>query len=352
MKMLEARACLEEEIAAVCLENGISEFRGDQVFRWVQQKAAHTWEEMKNIGKEDREKLRKVFSLYPLELVKEQTSKDGTMKYLFRLEDGETIESVLMDYENNLSRDRHTICVSTQVGCPVGCSFCATGKQGFKRNLTAGEITGQVLDIVRLIRLKDPDFSITNIVFMGMGEPFLNYEALMKSVALLNSEKGQNIGMRKMTISTSGVVPKITRLAEENSQIGLAISLHSARDEIRDILVPMNRKYPLTELIKACRYYSSKTGRRVTFELALQDENTNQEEAKAVAALLKGMLAHVNLIPVNPVDSNTKRPAKEKIMVFKKILESARVPVSIREEKGIDIDAACGQLRQRLECER
>lgn len=301
MKKLDARGCSEEEIIRICLENDIKKYRADQVFRWVHQKAALNWEEMKNVGKEDREELEKVLFIQPLEMAKEQQSQDGTLKFLFWLGDGESIETVLMNYENYATRDRHTICVSTQVGCPVGCSFCATGMDGFRRNLTTGEITGQVLEIVRLIQQRDPDFVVTNIVFMGMGEPFLNYEAVMKSIDLLNSEKGQNIGMRRMTISTSGVVPKIIKLAEDNPQVGLAISLHSSRDKVRDNLVPMNRKYPLNELIEASRYYSSKTNRRVTFEMALQNDNTNQEEAEGLVRLLEGMLAHVNLIPINPV---------------------------------------------------
>lgn len=352
MKKLDARACLEEEIVEVCLANDIKKYRANQVFGWVQQKAVQDWEEMNNVGKEDREKLSSVLFIQPLEMIREQSSHDGTMKFLFRLADGESIETVLMNYENYTTRDRHTICVSTQVGCPVGCSFCATGMEGFRRNLTTGEIIGQVLEIVHLIRQRDPDFGVTNIVFMGMGEPFLNYDAVMKAITLLNNEKGQNIGMRRMTISTSGVVPKIIKLAEDNTQVGLAVSLHSARDKVRDALVPMNRKYPLENLLEACRIYSSKTGRRVTFEMALLNENTNQEEAQALAKLLKGMLVHVNLIPVNPVVESIQRPAREKITMFKKILEAAKISVSVREEKGIDIDAACGQLRQRLECER
>lgn len=352
MKKLDARACLEEEILAVCLQNDIKKYRAEQVFRWLHQKAVHDWEEMKNIGQQDRKKLSDVLFVQPLEIVNEQRSQDGTVKFLFRLGDGESIETVLMNYENDATRDRHTICVSTQVGCAIGCSFCATGLDGFKRNLSAGEITGQVLEIVRLIQQKDPNFSVTNIVFMGMGEPFLNYKAVMKAITLLNSKKGQNIGMRRMTISTSGVAPKIIQLAEDNSQVGLAISLHSARNSMRDNLVPINKKYPLEKLIEACRVYSSKTSRRITFEMALQNANTNKEEAQALIKLLRGMLVHVNLIPINPVSGSIQRPAKEKIMMFKNILEEARVPVSIREEKGLDIEAACGQLRQRLECER
>lgn len=352
MEKLDCRACLEEELEKICVANGLKKFRANQVFRWVHQKGVHDWEEMRNIGKEDKERLSRVLYVQPPEIVREQCSRDGTRKFLFRLADGESIETVLMDYENTFSRERHTVCVSTQVGCPVGCPFCATGIDGFKRNLTVGEITGQVLEIVRRIKKRDPDFRVTNVVFMGMGEPFLNYDAVLKAIRLLNSENGQNIGMRRITISTSGVVPRIIQLAHDNPQVGLAVSLHSARDEVRDFLVPMNRRYPLKQLMDACRTYSLLSGRRVTFEMALNSENTIKEEAEALVGLLKGMLAHVNLIAVNPViGSNVKRPAKEKILMFKKILEAGKIPVTIREEKGTDIDAACGQLRQRLECE-
>lgn len=352
MGKIDCRGCLEEEISELCLTNGIKRFRANQVFGWVQQRGVRNWDEMKNIGKEDRERLRQIFSLQPLEIAREQCSTDGTRKFLFRLADGESIEAVLMDYDNMISRDRHTICVSTQVGCPVGCSFCATGINGFQRNLTVGEITGQVLDILGHMQKMDEEFRVTNVVFMGMGEPFLNYDAVMKAIRILNAENGQNIGMRRMTISTSGVVPKILQLAQENSQVGLAVSLHSAKNEVRDTLIPMNRKYPLEKLMEACKTYSAKTNRRVTFEVALSAQNVYKEEAEAIVKLLKGMLVHVNLIPINPViGSKLARPSVDQIMTFKNILDEGKIPNSIRKEKGIDIDAACGQLRQRLECE-
>lgn len=353
MKKMDCRALLEEEIAEICLKNGIEKFRAGQIFNWVQGKGIHNWEEMTNIAKEDKEKLSSVLYVQPLEIIREQCSKDGTLKFLYRLADGNTIETVLMNYSQSSSKERNTLCLSTQVGCPVGCSFCATGQSGFERNLSVGEITGQVLDIFNLMRQRDKDFKITNLVFMGMGEPFLNYDAVMKAVTLFNRKNGLNIGMRKMTISTSGIAPKIIQLSHDNPQVGLAISLHSARDEIRDTLVPLNKKYPLAALMEACKYYIRKTGRRVTFEMALQNKTTNRSEAEALVRLLKGMLVHVNLIPVNPVaDCNLQKPAKEKLAMFKQILESAGIPVTVREEKGSDIHAACGQLRQRLESEQ
>lgn len=344
------RGCSEDELIEICQEIGLKRFRAIQLFQWVQQKAVRTWEDMQNISKRDRQTLSSCLHLYALEKVREQCSKDGTRKYLFRLEDGETIECVLMDYERRKSRDRHTVCVSTQVGCPVGCAFCATGLEGFRRNLSAAEIVGQVLDITYYIRREDPDFQVTNIVFMGMGEPLLNYDQVLKAIRLLNHEQGLNIGMRRMTISTSGVVPKIVQLAKDNPQVGLAVSLHAAKDAARNDLVPMNRRYPLNQLMGACQEYTQLTHRRITFEVALTAENARQEEAEALARLLKGQLGHVNLIPVNPVaGTGMERPDQEKMKKFAQVLEDTGISVSSREERGTDIEAACGQLRRQWE---
>ncbi len=348
MESLELRGLSETELAKACLKLGLKRFRGSQIFQWVQDKSVRTWKEMANIGVKDREVLARHFVFPLLELVQEQRAADGTRKYLFRLPDGETLECVLMDYERVQARDRHTVCVSTQVGCAVGCAFCATGLGGFRRNLSPGEIVGQVLEITWLVRQEDPEFHVTNVVFMGMGEPLLNYESVLKGINLLNSSKGQNIGMRRMTISTSGEVFRIRELARDNPQVGLAVSLHSAQDAVRDQLVPMNRKYPLVELIAACRDYSAITGRRITFEVALAEGTATADEARRMAELLKGLLAHVNLIPVNPVaETGMKRPQREKLLEFSRILEGAGITVTLREERGTDIDAACGQLRRR-----
>ncbi|KJS48701.1 MAG: 50S rRNA methyltransferase [Peptococcaceae bacterium BRH_c23] len=347
MEIIELRGCLEDELIEICRELGIKQFRGTQLFQWVQQKAVLTWDEIRNISKSDLQTLRSRMHLYSLKHVHEQRSKDGTRKYLFRLEDGEMIECVLMDYSRKSARDRHTVCVSTQVGCAVGCTFCATGLEGFRRNLSSAEIVGQVLDITHLVRQEDPDFQVTNIVFMGMGEPLLNYDHVLKAIKLLNHEQGQAIGMRRMTISTCGVVPRIIQLAKDNPQVGLAVSLHAAQDEIRNNLIPMNRRYPLALLMEACREYSRITHRRITFEVALTADNTRREEAAALARLLKGQLGHVNLIPVNPVEgTGMERPNSEKIMEFTQVLEDAGIAVSSREERGADINAACGQLRR------
>ena len=346
------RGCSEDELIEICQEIGLKRFRAIQLFQWVQQKAVRTWEEMKNIGDRDLQTLRSRMSLYPLEKVREQRSKDGTRKYLFRLDDGETIECVLMDYARTKSRDRHTVCVSTQVGCAVGCAFCATGLEGFRRNLSVGEIVGQVLEITHYVRQEDPDFQVTNLVFMGMGEPLLNYDRVLQAILLLNHGQGLNIGMRRMTISTSGVAPQIIQLAKDNPQVGLAVSLHAAKDEVRNQLIPMNRRYPLTQLMEACQEYTRITHRRITFEVALTAENAKREEAEAIARLLKGQLGHVNLIPVNPVaGTGMERPNPELMKKFAQVLEDAGISVSSREERGADIDAACGQLRRQWEGE-
>nr|MDA8228714.1 23S rRNA (adenine(2503)-C(2))-methyltransferase RlmN [Desulfitobacterium hafniense] len=243
MKRLEIHGCTERELIDLCQELGLKRFRGTQLFQWVQQKGAADWDELKNIGQTDKELLKERLELVKIPILREQQSKDGTRKFLLGLADGEGIECVLMDYDRKQSRDRHTVCLSTQVGCAVGCTFCATGLGGFRRNLTAGEIVGQVLGITRKMREIEPGFQVTNLVFMGMGEPLLNYDEVLKTIEILNSEHGQNIGMRRMTISTSGVAPKIRQLAKDNPQVGLAVSLHAANDEWRNELIPMNRRY-------------------------------------------------------------------------------------------------------------
>ncbi|HEY8875436.1 MAG TPA: 23S rRNA (adenine(2503)-C(2))-methyltransferase RlmN [Desulfosporosinus sp.] len=352
MEMIELRGCLENELIEICQEIELKRFRASQLFQWVQQKAVRTWEEMKNIGERDRQTLSSRLSLHPLEKVREQRSTDGTRKYLFRLDDGETIECVLMDYARTRSRDRHTVCVSTQVGCAVGCAFCATGLEGFRRNLSVAEIVGQVLDITYYVRQEDPDFQVTNIVFMGMGEPLLNYERVLQAILLLNHGQGLNIGMRRMTISTCGVVPGIIQLAKDNPQVGLAVSLHAAQDDVRNQLIPMNRRYPLAQLMASCQEYTQVTHRRITFEVALTAENATREEAEALARLLKGQFGHVNLIPVNPVaGTGMERPNPELMKRFAQVLEDAGISVTSREERGTDIDAACGQLRRQWEGE-
>ncbi|MDR1960838.1 MAG: 23S rRNA (adenine(2503)-C(2))-methyltransferase RlmN [Gracilibacteraceae bacterium] len=336
----------EAELAEVCLDAGLPAFRARQVFEWAQGRAVTEWAEMKNIGAADRDALAARLALKPPEPVRESAAPDGTRKFLFRLEDGETIETVLMDYHKDRSRSRATVCLSVQAGCAVGCPFCATGRMGFRRDLSAGEITGQLLALTARMRRLDADFHVSNAVFMGMGEPFYNMTPFLKAARLLNEARGQNIGMRRMTVSTSGVVPGILRLAAENTQIGLAVSLHAGTDELRDKIVPLNRKYPLAALMAACGEYVRLTGRRVTFEIALTRENTTETQARAVAALLRGMPAHVNLIPINAVAGSTaERPSPAKAAAFRQELARRGLTVTVREEKGGDIEAACGQLQ-------
>jgi 23S rRNA (adenine2503-C2)-methyltransferase len=368
----DVRSCSQEELTQLCRKYGIPDFRARQIFAGVHRQGASSWEEIPSLSVDVRDKLRDVLMFEPVKIVREQRSRDGTAKYLLNLADGEFIETVLVP---DFATGRRTLCLSTQVGCPVGCVFCATGQEGFRRNLKAGEIVGQVLEVVRAEkqgcagRKGDAGFRINNVVFMGMGEPFLNTMMVMRAVDLLNAERGLNIGRRKMTVSTCGVAPGIKLLTDINDQMGLAVSLHSSFDESRDRLVPMNKKYPLAVLMKVCREYCHVTRRRITFEMALTRETCTEKEAYALTKLLsgRGMIAHVNLIPVNPVVVSDpdlartgssqgepaqavracfQRPTHESVSRFIAILTKGRVPVSLREEKGVDIGAACGQLRR------
>jgi 23S rRNA (adenine2503-C2)-methyltransferase len=334
------------ELTAVCAEAGLPPYRGRQLFEWAQRRVIARWADMSNISGADREKLSGLLSLNLPVLLRERVSADGTRKFLFRLADGETIETVLMDYRKDRSRSRATVCLSVQAGCPVGCPFCATGRMGFRRNLSAGEITGQALAVTARMRSADTGFRVSNLVFMGMGEPFYNMDAFLQAARILNDARGQSIGARRMTVSTAGVVPGILRLAAEAPQIGLAVSLHAGTDELRNAIVPLNRKHPLAELTEACREYARRAGRRITFEIALTRESATDEQARAVAALLRRMPAHINLIPVNAVaGSAARRPAAARVAAFRRVLAERGLAVTVREEKGRDIEAACGQLR-------
>lgn len=267
-------------------------------------------------------------------------SSDGqTVKTLFHLPDGRAIEAVLMRYEH-----RQTLCISSQAGCAMGCSFCATGQMGFKRHLTSGEIVEQVLYYARM--LKQEGKSVTNIVVMGMGEPFHNYENSLAAIDRLNHSDGFNLGARRFTISTVGLVPMIRKFAAEKRQINLAISLHASDDQLRSSMMPVNNKYPIADLIQACREYIEATGRRLTFEWALiQGVNDTPEQARALAVLLKGMLCHVNVIPLNPTHKFAGTGStRQRAETFRAELESAGIPCTVRMRRGIDIQAGCGQL--------
>lgn len=315
-------------------------FRAGQIFDWLYKKRVKTFEDMSNLSKGLREKLSNSFDITTLTTLVKQTSSDGTIKFLFQLYDGYSIETVLMRHEYG-----NSICVTTQVGCRIGCTFCASTLGGLKRNLEAGEIVAQVVEVQR--ELDATEERVSSLVVMGIGEPFDNYDHLMSFLRIVNHEKGLHIGARHMTVSTSGIIPKIYKFAEEDMQINFAISLHAPNSELRSKLMPINRAYKLPDLMEAIKYYVEKTGRRVTFEYGLfGGENDQVEHAEELAQLLKGVKCHVNLIPVNYVpERDYVRTPREQIFLFEKTLKDRGVNVTIRREQGHDIDAACGQLR-------
>ncbi|HAS28437.1 MAG TPA: 23S rRNA (adenine(2503)-C(2))-methyltransferase RlmN [Dehalococcoidia bacterium] len=336
---------LREELSAI----GEPPFRAKQILHWIYQKLAASFDEMSDLPLSLRSVLNDKFRLCTLSPCGEMTSYGDTIKTLFKLSDGKTIEATLMHYSQAAGKERNTVCVSTQVGCAVGCPFCATGQQGFERNLTGGEILDQVLYFARYIK-GFGDGKITNIVFMGMGEPLANYESLLEAIESLNSADMFGLSARNMTISTAGLVPWINRLSGEKLQVGLAISLHAADDVLRNRLVPVNKKYPLEELMAACRNYFDATGRRITFEYALfTGVNDSPAHARLLAHLLHGFNCHVNLIPSNnTANSDYRAPAAEVVKTFKQELEKLGINATIRQSRGQDISAGCGQLRSRF----
>ncbi|MFJ7667824.1 23S rRNA (adenine(2503)-C(2))-methyltransferase RlmN [Lysinibacillus sp. NPDC097195] len=321
-------------------ENGEKPFRAAQIFDWLYNKRVKTFEEMSNLSKTLRDKLEASFALTTLSTIIKQESKDGTIKFLFQLQDGYSIETVLMRHEYG-----NSVCVTTQVGCRIGCTFCASTLGGLKRHLMAGEIVEQVVKVQQA--LDEVNERVSHIVIMGIGEPFDNYDAMMSFLKVINHEKGLNIGARHITVSTSGIVPKIYQFADEQLQINFAVSLHAPNQEARQKLMPIARAYKLEELMEAVRYYTKKTGRRVSFEYGLMSgENDSVEVAEELSALIKGIKCHVNLIPVNYVpERDYIRTSRSKIFAFEKTLKKNGINVTIRREQGSDIDAACGQLR-------
>jgi 23S rRNA (adenine2503-C2)-methyltransferase len=321
-------------------QNGEKAFRAGQVFDWLYVKRVESFADMSNLSKGLREKLAASFRMDALREITRQESQDGTIKFLFSLHDGHAIETVIMRHNYG-----NSICVTTQVGCRIGCTFCASTLGGLKRNLESGEIVMQVLAAQKALDAEEGRAS--HVVVMGIGEPFENYDALLAFLRIINDSKGLNIGQRHITVSTSGIVPNIYRFADEKLQINLAISLHAPNTEIRTRLMPVNRRYPMDELMEACRYYIKTTGRRLTFEYGLfGGVNDRSEHAEELAELLKGMLCHVNLIPVNYVpERNYVRTSRNDIFTFQRILQSKGINVTIRREHGSDIAAACGQLR-------
>ncbi|MVX64537.1 23S rRNA (adenine(2503)-C(2))-methyltransferase RlmN [Clostridium chromiireducens] len=327
-----------EELKTWMKENNESAFRSTQILSWVY-KGISEFDNMKNIPKPLISKLKENFTIsLPTIIEVYKSDIDGTEKFLLGFEDGNLIESVLMRYKHG-----NSICISTQIGCAMGCKFCASTIEGRVRNLTTAEILAQVLVVQNYINER-----ISNIVLMGSGEPLDNYDNVIKFLELVSADYGLNIGQRHITLSTCGLVPKIYELADKKLSITLAISLHAFSDEKRKEIMPIANKYSIEEIMKSCKYYISKTNRRITFEYALvKDVNDGREDAKALGKLLKGMLCHVNLIPVNEIKENTfKRSSKKTIDDFSEILKSHGIEVTIRREMGSDINAACGQLRR------
>jgi 23S rRNA (adenine2503-C2)-methyltransferase len=319
---------------------GEPKFHALQIWQGLYQQLWPSFEEFTNLSHPLRARLAAQFRLNNLTPSQFLQSKDGeTMKTLFALVDGRAIEVVLMKYDQ-----RRTLCISTQAGCAMGCVFCATGQMGFKRHLTSGEIVEQVLYYAR--QLKTQAEKVTNVVVMGMGEPFHNYDATLEAIDRLNDSQGMNLGERRFTISTVGLVPMIRRFAAEKRQVNLAISLHAANDALRASLLPVDRKYPIAELIAACKDYIEATNRRLTFEWALiQDVNDSPEHARELGGLLHGMLCHVNVIPLNPTQKYSgKATTRQRALAFQAELESLGIPCTIRLRRGIDIQAGCGQL--------
>lgn len=318
---------------------GEKKYRAEQIFSWIYKENVTSFDEMANLPESLREKLKENFDLHVFKIIRKQESKDGTKKYLFDILDNNAIESVLMEYKHG-----KTICVSSQVGCKMGCKFCASTGVKFARSLEAGEIVEQLLAIER-----DENVHISNLVFMGIGEPLDNFDNVMKAIKLLNNPKGINMGARHISISTSGLVPNIYKLADKNIQCTLSISLHSSNNEKRSSMMPVNNLYNIQELMKACRYYIEKTNKRISFEYALaKDNNDNLQDAQDLVKLLHGMLCHVNLIPINKIDNGKyTKSTNENIIKFRDYLNAHGIVATIRRELGSDIDAACGQLRKK-----
>ena len=330
----------KQELTERITESGEPAYRAQQIWQMIYKQLIASPNDFSNLSRELRQKLDETYCFEPLDVKKDLKSSDGqTNKLLFGLWDGRMIESVLMRY-----RERNTICISTQVGCPMNCAFCATGQMGFIRNLSAGEIVAQILFFARM--LKNEGMKLTNIVVMGMGEPFHNYDAVMKAIGIINDPDGMNFGERRITISTVGIIPRIEQFTHAHRQINLAVSLHAPSNTIRDKIIPANKKYPLDDLLEACRQYTEKTGRRITFEYALiHGLNDNYENAVLLSKRLKGMLCHVNLIPLNSTDKYDGSGSNhDRVQSFKSVLDRNGIPCSVRLKRGIDIGAGCGQL--------
>ena len=327
---------LKEEMEAL----GEKPFRAKQVYEWLHVKLADDFDEMTNLSKALREKLKEEYVILPVKMLERQISQiDGTNKFLFQLYDGNVVESVLMRYKHG-----NSVCISSQAGCRMGCAFCASTIGGLQRNLSSSEMLGQIYQIQKITQER-----VSNVVVMGTGEPLDNYENFLNFVHLLTDEHGLNISQRNVTVSTCGIVPKILELAKEHLQITLALSLHGSTQEKRKRLMPVANKYELSDVLDACDYYFDKTGRRITFEYSLvAGVNDQPDDIRELTAILKRRNCHLNLIPVNPIkERNFKKPDRKNALEFKNKLEKNGINVTIRRERGSDIDGACGQLRRR-----
>ncbi len=341
MKKLNITGLILEEMEELMTSIGQPKYRASQLFTWLYKKRINSLEQVTVFSKELRRQLSNFVTIGQVEIAKRQISSDGeTNKFLLRLEDGNFVESVFI-----VDGKRRTICLSSQVGCALGCNFCATGEMGFKRNLSVGEIVDQLLII-----LKTLDVDATNLVFMGMGEPFLNYENVLKACEIISHTDGIAVGRRKITISTAGFIPKIKQFADEGLGYKLAISLNASDDKKRTQLMPINKKYPINELVNAGKYYASKSRHLFTFEyLMIGGENDSKADAQKLKKLLKGVRCKINIIPFNSTDGELKPPTEKKIDAFIKQLLDMKIVISVRRSKGADIDAACGQLYHRYE---
>lgn len=329
------------ELTEAVKELGQPVFRAKQIYVWLK-KGVRSFDEMTNLSLQLRQTLQEQYFITAPTVVRKQISKnDGTIKYLWRLSDGNCVETVLMQYHHG-----NTVCISSEVGCPMGCAFCASTIGGLVRKLTPSEMLDEVL-----FSQIDSGLPISNIVLMGIGEPLDNFDTVMKFLELVNHPDGMNIGMRHISLSTCGIVPKIRELAEKDLQLTLSVSLHAPDNETRSRIMPVNRAYPVEQLISACKAYFERTGRRISFEYAMiRDVNDSPKTAQALLKLLKGLPAHVNLIPLNDVEESPLKPStKEAVFAFRKILEEGGVTATVRRTLGSDIDASCGQLRRNYE---
>ncbi len=342
MSKTDIRGLRSEQVRALVQDLGEPAFRGDQVFEWVFAKRAPSFELMTNVPKAFAASLSRVAEIGRLEVISEKKSPEGTTKYLFGLKDGQAVEAVLIPHDYGTS-----VCVSSQAGCRMACRFCASGEGKFVRNLAASEITSQVLEIQAFLDLQDA--RVSRVDFMGTGEPLDNYDSVLQSIRVLSEPRGCGIGARKMTVSTCGVVPGIKRLAGEGLKVTLSVSLHAPDNALRDLIMPVNKRYPLEELLPACDEYANRTGRRVTYEYTLiSGLNDTTEHARKLSRLLRGRLCHVNLIPLNPVPgSRFERSSREAVSAFSRELEKSGIAGTVRREMGGKVDAACGQLRRR-----